>query len=78
MQQARLARTSKLRRDKEMTMTVKSLGDPFDGDVDLVHGAACSCSACASGHAVHAAPKPDALPLSNEAMLERAVESAVA
>ena len=59
-------------------MAVKSLGDPYDGDVDLVHGAACECKACTEGHAHHHdAPHDDDLPKDTEAMMERAIESAV-
>ena len=59
-------------------MAVKSLGDPYDGDVDLVHGAACECKTCTEGHAHHHdAPHDDDLPKDTEAMMERAIESAV-
>ncbi|GGB45492.1 nitrate ABC transporter substrate-binding protein [Roseibium aquae] len=59
-------------------MAVKSLGNPYDGDVDLVHGAACECKACSAGHAHHHdTPRTDQLPSSTEAMMERAIESAV-
>ncbi|MBO6756118.1 MAG: ABC transporter substrate-binding protein [Roseibium sp.] len=59
-------------------MAVKSLGNPYDGDVDLVHGAACECKACSEGHGHHHdAPSTDQLPTSSEAMMERAIESAV-
>ncbi len=59
-------------------MAVKSLGNPYDGDVDLVHGAACECKACTEGHAHHHdAPHDDDLPKDTEAMMERAIESAV-
>ncbi|GMG82658.1 CmpA/NrtA family ABC transporter substrate-binding protein [Paralimibaculum aggregatum] len=57
-------------------MSVKSLGNPFDGDSDLVHGAGCGCGSCKNGHHHDTAPA-DALPADSEAMLERAVESAV-
>ncbi|MGR3455397.1 CmpA/NrtA family ABC transporter substrate-binding protein [Pseudooceanicola sp.] len=50
---------------------MKSLGNPFDHKSDLRHGAACGCESC-KGHA----SDTDA-PASSEAMLERAVESAV-
>jgi len=50
---------------------MKSLGNPFDHKSDLRHGAACGCESC-KGHA----SDTDA-PSSSEAMLERAVESAV-
>ena len=59
-------------------MAVKSLGNPYDGDVDLVHGAACECKACTEGHTHHHdAPHDDDLPKDTEAMMERAIESAV-
>lgn len=59
-------------------MAVKSLGDPYDGDVDLVHGAACECKTCTEGHTHHHdAPHDDDLPKDTEAMMERAIESAV-
>jgi nitrate/nitrite transport system substrate-binding protein len=54
-------------------MTVKSLGDPFDPKSDLVHGAACGCAGCRSGQP-HTA---ETLPTASDAMLERAIESAV-
>jgi len=50
-------------------MTVNSLGDPFDPAADLGHGAGCACAGCA--------PVAQAAPQSGEAMLARAVESAV-
>ncbi len=58
-------------------MASKSLGNPYDGDVDLRHGAGCGCHDCAS----HKSDAPGAEAtdeiLSSESMLERAVESAV-
>jgi nitrate/nitrite transport system substrate-binding protein len=48
-------------------MTVNSLGDPYDPNADLGHGAGCACNACA----------PTAAPQGTEDMLARAVESAV-
>lgn len=54
-------------------MTMKSLGNPFSSKTDLRHGADCGCKSCASGE-FHA---HDATPQSSEAMLERAVESAI-
>lgn len=71
-------------------MVSKSLGNPYDGEIDLRHGADCGCSGCASHRhsasheptehpvieASAAAPSDLGMP-SNEDMLERAVESAV-
>jgi len=61
-------------------MTHKSLGDPFDPDTDLRHGKGCRCQGCApAGRAASetlTAPE-DTTPSTSEAMLERAVESAV-
>ncbi|MBQ0748996.1 MAG: ABC transporter substrate-binding protein [Roseovarius sp.] len=53
-------------------MTMKSLGDPFSEKNDLRHGASCGCDTCKSASHSSAAPV-----MSSEAMLERAVESAV-
>jgi len=55
-------------------MPIKSLGNPFSADTDLRHGADCGCASCNAGE-VHA--RHDDTPASSEAMLERAVESAV-
>ena len=52
-------------------MSVKSLGDPFDPNTDIGHGVGCACHSC-DGHAAEQTAEMDA-----EAMLERAVESAV-
>ena len=52
-------------------MSVKSLGNPFDPDSDLRHGAGCSCDKCGS-HGGHA----DAA-MTNEEMVGRVVESAI-
>ena len=53
-------------------MTMKSLGDPFSEKNDLRHGASCGCDTCnGAQHDVTARA------MSSEAMLERAVESAV-
>lgn len=54
-------------------MTIKSLGDPYDADADLRHGAHCDCAACGG----RADGEGAAAPRTSEAMLERAVESAV-
>jgi nitrate/nitrite transport system substrate-binding protein len=53
-------------------MTMKSLGNPFSEKSDLRHGAACGCDTCKTGHHHHAADV-----MSSEAMMERAVESAI-
>ncbi|MGX0903416.1 nitrate/nitrite transport system substrate-binding protein [Roseovarius sp. MBR-79] len=53
-------------------MTMKSLGNPFSEKNDLRHGASCGCGSCKA--APHHA---DAPVMSSDAMLERAVESAV-
>ena len=52
-------------------MTMKSLGNPFSENSDLRHGAACGCDTCKAGH--HHATEV----MSSEAMMERAVESAI-
>ena len=52
-------------------MSVKSLGNPFDPDSDLRHGAGCGCDKC-GGHGGHA----DAA-MTNEEMVGRVVESAI-
>ena len=52
-------------------MSVRSLGDPFDPDTDIGHGVGCACHTC-SGHAAD-----ETADMAAEAMLERAVESAV-
>lgn len=53
-------------------MSTNSLGNPFSHKTDLRHGAACGCEACTTD----ARAKVSA-PMTSEAMLERAVESAV-
>ncbi|MDX5381871.1 MAG: ABC transporter substrate-binding protein [Rhodobacterales bacterium] len=53
-------------------MTMKSLGNPFSEKSDLRHGAACGCETCKTGQHQHAAEV-----MSSEAMMERAVESAI-
>jgi nitrate/nitrite transport system substrate-binding protein len=53
-------------------MTMKSLGNPFSEKSDLRHGAACGCDSCKTGHHHHATEV-----MSSEAMMERAVESAI-
>src|SRR6056297_232074 len=54
------------------TMTMKSLGNPYSAKSDLRHGAGCDCDSCTVQTPAQAAPR-----MSSEAMLERAVESAV-
>ncbi len=57
-------------------MTPKSLGNPFSSKTDLRHGADCGCTSCSSAdrHGDHT----DTADLSSsDAMLERAVESAI-
>jgi nitrate/nitrite transport system substrate-binding protein len=54
-------------------MTVKSLDDPYSSETDLRHGADCGCSGCKSGNNHEASTTIT----SSEAMLERAVESAI-
>ena len=53
-------------------MTMKSLGNPFSEKSDLRHGAACGCETCKTGQHQHASEV-----MSSEAMMERAVESAI-
>ena len=53
-------------------MTMKSLGNPFSEKSDLLHGAACGCETCKTGQHQHATEV-----MSSEAMMERAVESAI-
>lgn len=50
---------------------MKSLGNPFDHASDLRHGAGCSCAGCKESATQAAGPD------TTDAMLERAVESAV-
>jgi nitrate/nitrite transport system substrate-binding protein len=49
-------------------MTVNSLGDPYDPNADLSHGAGCGCATCGGAQAA---------PAGADAMLARAIESAV-
>ena len=62
-------------------MAVKSLGNPFDKNTDLRHGAGCSCSACTSvkldSIAMESTVADKAVPDTSEAMLDRVVESAL-
>ena len=50
-------------------MTIRALGDPFSAQTDLRHGAGCACTRCAT--------VAQTAPASTEAMIERAVESAI-
>ncbi len=61
-------------------MSIKSLGNPFSSETDLRHGRDCGCASCrptasATSSKARAAAADDAL--SNEDMLDRAIESAV-
>ncbi|GGB31302.1 nitrate ABC transporter substrate-binding protein [Tistrella bauzanensis] len=59
-------------------MTIKSLGDAFNPDVDLTHGAACACAACIpAGRRFTAAAVEPAVPADTEALVDRMVENAV-
>lgn len=69
-------------------MTVKSLGNPYDGDADLRHGAACNCMTCQSGQTAARpaanllaregqVPNPDSSIADDDAAMERVIESAV-
>jgi len=58
---------------KEHIMSVKSLGNPFDPESDLRHGAGCTCAACAGASA---SGKTETL-ASTEDVIDRAVESAI-
>jgi nitrate/nitrite transport system substrate-binding protein len=54
-------------------MTIKSLDNPFDPRSDLRHGHGCQCASCAPATSAPSA----VLPGSPEAMIDRAVESAI-
>ena len=60
-------------------MVSKSLGNPYDGDTDLRHGAACTCSSCKQGQQHHSASDEarDLDTATSEDLIARAVESAV-
>ena len=59
-------------------MPYKSLGDPFNPDITLKHAADCGCVRCARHGKVDDAPVHDeAVSSSPEAIMERAIESAV-
>jgi nitrate/nitrite transport system substrate-binding protein len=58
---------------QEKPMTVKSLNDPFSSKADLRHGAKCGCSACAPTSGI----SEESTLQSSEAMMERAIESAI-
>jgi len=56
-------------------MAPKSLGNPYDGDVDLRHGVGCACQTCQSGVTNgHQTEAEDETLKTSEDMLERAVE----
>ncbi len=59
-------------------MKSKSLGNPYDGDIDLRHDSGCTCSSCASTStsAVKIDTSNEELH-SSEQIMERAIESAV-
>lgn len=57
-------------------MSNKSLGDPFNPDADLRHSAGCGCGAC-QGHGHETAGEPAPAAMNQEAMIDRAIESAV-
>ncbi len=57
-------------------MASKSLGNPYDGDTDLRHGAGCACATCQSSGTFQA-QAVDAGPDTSEEAMERAVESAI-
>lgn len=59
-------------------MASKSLGNPYDGDLDLRHGAGCTCTTCTTGagSGLHADAAADDLTTSED-ILGRAVESAI-
>jgi len=56
-------------------MSTKSLGNPYDPASDLRHGAGCACSRCTRAAAPQSPPAEPAL--EREAIIDRAVESAV-
>lgn len=59
-------------------MTFKSLGDPYNPDITLSHTAGCSCTACAGRPVLDHRPTSETGPvLSSDAIMERAIESAV-
>ena len=58
-------------------MTTKSLGNPYDPNLDLRHGRGCSCSECGTAAHHHDSATDASVPQNNEEALERAIESAV-
>lgn len=63
-------------------MTIKSLGNPFDGDASLLHTKGCHCSQCqpevqTRPSALEIDRPKDDLNASTEAMMDRVIESAV-
>lgn len=53
-------------------MTIKSLGNPFDGKTDLRHTKGCGCADCKGGASTTAHED-----MSSDAMMERVIESAI-
>ena len=53
-------------------MTVKSLGDPYSADTNLLHGKSCGCSDCSSARVDAPVEKMD-----SETMMGQAVENAI-
>lgn len=60
-------------------MSNKSLGDPYDRDVSLIHPRGCDCGQCPGhGGRVHSEPAVQAsVPQTREEMMDRAVENAI-
>lgn len=66
-------------------MTIKSLGNPFDGDQSLIHSRHCACATCKPAGDASAEQStmpireavPSEVPADTAAMLDRAVENAV-
>ncbi len=61
-------------------MSNKSLSDPFKAESDLSHGAGCGCSSChpaAAGAPAQPASATTSQSMDQEAMIDRAIESAV-
>ncbi|HEY7776539.1 MAG TPA: twin-arginine translocation signal domain-containing protein, partial [Kineobactrum sp.] len=59
-------------------MSNKSLGDPYDRDVSLIHPRGCDCGQCPNHTAAHNAPAVEATaPQTRDEMMDRAVENAI-
>ena len=56
-------------------MTVKSLGNPYSSETDLIHGKSCGCADCASGAAHHHDAPVEKL--DSEGMFGQAIENAI-